>query len=137
MYSGEEWDILNWDREMYRQADVHFSERWTYFKVPSMREFEPIKQPYCFLHDDTPRLMTASQYSAPEGCLTVLPTGFSSIFDYIPYITEAKEVHCIDSAFLCLTDSLPNNNPQRLVFHKYARPNGLTPTLRRNWEVLK
>lgn len=139
MYSGKQWDILNWDREMYNQADVPFHERWSGFKVPepiNKSSFSSLMPPYCFLHDDRSRQVPITAYTAPDGCLTVLPTGLDSIFDYVPYIDGAKEVHCIDSAFLCLTDSLPISNPQRLILHKYAR-NSVPPTLRRNWEVLK
>lgn len=136
-YSVSPFDRKIWDQEMYRQAGVPFSERWTSFKVPTVVKSPEIpQQPFDFVHDDLERGFLATRYSPRNGHLHYRPRGFDSIFDYIPVIEGAKSVHCIDSAFLCLVDSLPDNG-QQLYFHKYARPDGLTPTLRRNWEVLE
>lgn len=131
------WNSNHWDREFYRQAGVDFSVRWSGFKVPeTLAETGNISTPYCFLHQDTARLYEAARYKAPEGHLTVIPTGYASLLDYVPLIMGARQVHCIDSAFLCLIDSLPSNNQQQLYFHKYARKDGLQPTLRRDWQVV-
>lgn len=135
MYAGEPWDPLHWDREFYRQAGVDFSERWSGFMIPNLPEIAGIGS-FAFLHQDVARGYVACHYEAPENCVTVTPSGYDSILDYIPYIRAAKEVHCIDSAFLCLVDSLPQRNGQKLYFHKYARPQGIAPTLRREWKVL-
>lgn len=54
------FDIQNWDREFYRQADVDFAMCWNGFKVnrqPS-RELYPLdvgQREYCFIHEDKAR----------------------------------------------------------------------------------
>lgn len=134
MYAGEPWNPLRFDQEFYRQAGVDFSERWSGFMIPNLPEIAGIGS-FAFLHQDVSRGYLASRYAAPEGCVTVSPSGYDSLLDYIPYIRAAKEVHCIESAFLCLVDSLPQRNGQKLFLHKYAR-NSVAPTLRREWKVL-
>lgn len=133
-YNGNGWDWLRWDQEFYRQAGVDFEKRWTEFQVPNIREKPVLSEEFNFLHQTGDA--TAHKYQAPAGVFTVIPTGFESIFDYVPYIRAAKEVHCVDSSFLCLVDSLKPRDGQKLVFHKYAR-NRPHPTLRREWKVLE
>lgn len=130
------FDRNHWDQELYRHADIPFSERWTAFAIPKPIHMATVPQePYDFVHDDLERGFLTTRYAPRNGHLMYRPTGFDSLFDYVPLIAAAQQVHCIDSAFLCLADSLPDNGSQQLYFHKYARPDGLAPTLRRNWEV--
>lgn len=134
---NDTFDKLHWDQEMYRQANVPFSERWSAFMTPKPIHMATIPQePYDFVHDDLQRGYLASRYTTHNAHLLYRPTGFDSLFDYVPIIAGAEQIHYIDSAFLCLVDSLPDDPSQQLFFHKYARPDGLPPTLKRNWEIL-
>lgn len=50
-------------------------------------------------------------------------------------ITSAKEVHCIESAFLQLCEQLPTTG--KLFYHKYARPGYNNPIhSNKNWETI-
>jgi hypothetical protein len=61
------------------------------------------------------------------------------IFDYLSLILNAREVHTIDSAFLCLIDTFPQVPSGRLFFHRYVRDpkdDWIHPGLVKDWTVL-
>lgn len=137
-YSSLPFESRFWDRDFYHQAGVDFSQRYDGFKIPaSVKDGNRliVNHDYCFLHEDQERGFLANRF-APAQMPTLIPTGFESIFDYVPFIRGAKEVHCIDSCFVALIDSLPACNSQHLFLHKYARQS-VPPILRRDWRVLE
>jgi len=140
LFSDGQWDIQHWDREMYRQAEVSFSDRWDEFSFPKRPEPLPVPTgDYSFVHDDPSRGFYIADSKMPV--MKKEPRmhwgGSANIFDYIPMIENATEIHVIDSAFFCLVDSLRGLKARRLVLHLYARPKALPPAYRQNWEVLR
>lgn len=128
------WKIrtVSFDQEFYIQGGVDFNVRWDWFFVPRDRPFEIRngQQSYAFVHDDRER-----GWVIPDPNLPVFrPAMAHCIFDYYPAIVGATEIHCIDSAFACWIDSMPENG-QKLFFHN-IKPidNPLSRlTRRRNW----
>lgn len=121
-----------WDRQMYRQAGVPFEERWRSFKLP-VGKWEKLCDPVAFLHDDPVRGFVIDRQQLPANACQ--PGRHDVIFEVLPWLQQAPEIHVIDSAFLCLADSV--STVGRLVFHRYARPHGCPPTLAKSWEVLE
>ena len=130
----------DWDRQFYDQAGVDFEERWRGFKVPmdcSLDRIHKLDNPE-FFHDDPDRGFVID--SKRTGCgrlggsLPITP----SIWSYLERVQFAKEIHVIDSCFLCMADSVPTK-AKKLVLHQYAmaeaKPMG-PPTLRKNWTIL-
>lgn len=138
------------DQEFYRQANLSFQLRWDYFhfvREPSqeinlnMFSCEP---EYAFVHQDKDRgfriadLQIRAQnqgFKLPE---IVEPDRNVSrnLFAWLPAILNASQIHCINSSFALLVDSLPRIEGQQLFLHAYARK-GETPTFRHDWQVLK
>lgn len=133
-YCKDGFDAENFDVEFYRQAGVPFEKRWSEFHhgLISLHEKLP-KGDYIFVHDDAERGFEITRL--PKGVQVIRPDkNVKNIFEHIPLLIFAKEIHCINSSFLILIDSL--TLPKRpLVFHHYARPTPY-PKLKEKWEIL-
>lgn len=121
-----------WDQQLYEQAGIPFACRWDNFVLPwnappQYRNYPP------FLHEDIDRGYCIHRSKTPQDAVPVARTRI--MFESLHWLQNAPEIHCIDSSWMCLADSV-ETKAKRLVFHKYARPNGLPPTLRKTWEVL-
>lgn len=58
-----------------------------------------------------------------------------SILRYAELLMISPEIHCIDSSFLHLAESLPIKG--RLFYHQYARPNSISDyKFRKQWTII-
>lgn len=92
---------------------------------------------YSFVHRDMERGFDMDHSLIPiKNRLYPYPSTGAPILAWATILSEANEVHVIDSAFLHLSEQL---NPRgKLVYHKYARPNSESyKTLRHPWTVLQ
>lgn len=134
------FDEKRWSETMYEQAGIPFEKRWSDWKIDRdlSREFEPPKEPYIFVHDDERRGFKIDAKRLPNGWIECpIPGKTENIFDYCRLIEEATEIHCIDSCFAILADSLTTLKAKRFVVHAYARPNALPPSYRNSVELLR
>lgn len=132
---------LGWDKTMYQQAGIFFSDRWNKFQVarqPSM-ELETPKCRFVFVHDDPSRGYEIKKEHLPQRVRIVRPerTEKNNIFEWWAHLEQAWEIHAIDSSFAILADSLPFRKAKRLVLHKYARPGGVEPQYLNDWERIE
>lgn len=133
----EHFDSQNFDRSFYKHAGIDFEERWNGFKFPyDIPDFKPAS--YCFIHEDKERGMAIDhnriKFDGDE-FVTNKTISSPSIGGFIPYLIMAEEIHCIDSSFAILADSLPTTAKRKCV-HRYARPGAEYPVYRNNWEIL-
>lgn len=129
-----------WDGQLYTDAKVPFEDRWNNFKVmqqPSM-EIEVPKCRYTFVHDDPKRGFKIRNEFLPSHCKIIRadPSKSDNIFAWWSILQGAWEIHCIESSFAILVDSLPDIKAKRKVLHLYARKS-TPPTYRTNWEIIK
>jgi hypothetical protein len=127
---------IPFDLTFYRQMNVPYEVRWSGFKyqrdrIEAERELYyklglnddltlGTREPYIFVHDEEGKGVIQSKYLEGKQIITPMKGLTDNIFDYIYTIERASEVHCIDSAFMLLVDSLGYlSAPQ--YFHKYAR----------------
>jgi hypothetical protein len=146
--SKEAWEKSNsnFDRRFYEQANLDFNLRWDGFKLPENNydwmdlfhlrfpDIEPTD--YIFLHQTSSTVIKRVNRNLIKHDIVFEPdVGFTdNIFDYVGILKNAKEVHCIDSSFLFLADSL--NLACKMHYHVYAKEyNPHPPTLRSNWIV--
>jgi hypothetical protein len=131
---------LGWDKHMYVQAGMPFMDRWNKFRVARQEsmELEAPKGRFIFLHDDESRGFKIRPETLPAKTKIVRPfkTDKNNIFEWWQHLEKAWEIHCVDSSFAILADSLPCRAAKRLVLHKYARPDGVEPQYLNTWEVL-
>jgi hypothetical protein len=141
---------VRWDENYYLQANLDFKLRWQNFYVPEYVEKEELlyeilgckNGPYVFLHEDRGRKFQVLERYLPKNLKVIKPDanikGFT-IFDYRKVINNAAEIHCIESSFSALIESMDLDIPK--YAHRYSRPEALKNpwheyTYRTNWEIL-
>lgn len=141
MFGAGKFNPSAWDRQMYEQAGMPFEWRWERFYVHP--GFTNNILPHLhgtvfgFVHDDPVRGFVIPRNEIPKLEIIRPLSGMTdNIFDYCQLIGEAKEIHCIDSCFAILTESIPTSE-DRLVFHLRVRPGARPPTLRKNWQIIR
>jgi hypothetical protein len=139
------------DETLYNQAELSISSRWDAFKyVRNHTKEEELFQKlgcqgkkYIFVHEDSSRNYVINKSYLPKGFKILRPdlsiSNKFSFFDYIKIIENASEIHCIESSFCALIESLEINVPK--FAHRYARPEAKSSvsyefTYRSDWKVL-
>lgn len=120
---------LSFGEAFYRAAGLDYAVRFSGFKVERdfRREDETFERlagglgDYIFVHDDCERgfRIDEARIGSPLPRVRPVPGG-DNIFDYGRLLERAQEIHCIDSAFRNLVDSMAVD-ATRLVLHGYAR----------------
>lgn len=139
-YFGNEAVKANehFDEAFYRQGGVPFESKWTAFKVPERRHIITNPEVGIFLVEDPGRGYRIQRNGINRSLKVTEPHYSETIFDWKPWILNAKEIHAIDSAFMCWIDLMPETG-QPLYWHKYARRNEdwrHHPKLHRPWQIL-
>jgi hypothetical protein len=140
--SNPEWHTQpdSFDKKFYRLAGIPFEQRWSGFHAPCENQLPIPEEPFVLVHDDAPRGYAATRFNAdkyPKDWIIIPVHKVSkSITDWIQRIEYAEEIHCINSAFLHLVESLYPTG--KLVYHRYARDDGLMhqPDMRHPWNII-
>jgi len=144
---------IRYDHNFYNQAGVDFDERWNSFYVPSNKLREESvykslcdKQEYVFLHEDRERGFVIDRSYIDKKYKIVSPVSNSlnaeknfRFCDYRKVIEKASEVHCIESSFCALIESL--NIGKKRYAHRYCRPEASSNfcyefTYKNDWEII-
>lgn len=133
-YSDEPFDDRRFDQQFYRQAGVDFDKRWTDFKWGGDVGLSYTPDNSAFIHDDRSRGFKINMKLVNNKSL-VRATNCKSVGVAIMALKNVAEIHCIDSCFALLADSL-DTIATRKVIHRYARPGSTYPTYRNNWEII-
>lgn len=136
-YTGQKWDRRRFDEEFYSQANVEFKHRWDSFKLNVDYFTDRLLIGFGFVHMDKKRGFVIPGNRWPYNLYRILIIDHSRpFFDWVVDIQTSEEIHVINSSFLCLIDSLPDIEGQKLFLHEYARPGGERPTLKRDWKII-
>lgn len=137
------------DEVFYEQAEVEFSHRWDSFSylrnlTREQELFEStglVRGEYVFLHEDLTRGFRIERSRLPKekGVFSVTPSPRWHFLDYVGLIENAAEIHCIESSFAALIESLEISVPKYI--HRYARPEAVANprqefSLKSGWMVL-
>lgn len=133
-----------WDESFYKQMNIDFSERWNsfYYKKDIKKEkglfdnLNPNKEKFALIHNEDSTGTDRIDYSKinPE-LKQIFVKKSETIFDYGFLISMATEVHCIDSSFKHLVDSLPTMG--KLFYHKNFKPRtSLDHNHRKKWIII-
>lgn len=117
---------LKIDEIFYQMANVPIENKWSRFFVN--RDIEREKSVYgelglkegdryIFLHDAETRKITKQI----QDMKIITPNIHFSLFDLLYTIENAEEIHCINSSFYCLIDSI-GIKKDKMFLHKYAIP---------------
>jgi hypothetical protein len=115
------------DQCFYKQIGLNFLKRWSKYHVnrDTIKEdelFEQIapKQPYAFIHDDIDRGFLINENYVDPNLVKFRPKKIDNIFLYCKILEQATEIHCMDSCFKHIADSLQLEN-KKLFYHLYVR----------------
>lgn len=135
------------DKKFYEQLNIDFNKRWESFYIlrDKDREMELFKKydvkenNYVFIHEDKARNYVINRDYIINRHLKLIEPNLiltSNIFDYIYLLKNAKEIHCIDSSFRLIVDTLKLNTTL-LFAHDYTRITSIyPPSLAQNWKRL-
>lgn len=136
-FSGSE---MSFDRYFYHQANLDFATTYN-IDLKDGKQWETVieldpKEPFCFIHDDASRGFGINMTKVNTVLPIVRPAIRSdTIFDYLPLIRRASEIHCIDSSFALMIDRMEVSCDKYI--HRYARANSLNPSYREDWRMLQ
>lgn len=125
-----------WDKLQYDQAGVPFENRWSKFKIGYQSSFDSAFRmaAQTFIHDDPDRSMVIRESYKIGTMVYPFKTG-GHAWPWLSDLESAAMVHVIDSAWLCIADSV--STVGQLFYHRYARPiTAGPPTLRKNWTII-
>lgn len=132
----------NFEIQFYNMANLPIEFKYTKFHVERNydKEIEIFnslslkKNEYIFVHDGGYEI---NETLYPKDIQIVKPNGHG-LFDWMYVIENAKEIHCIDSSFICLIDcmdlpNIPLNN------HRYVRkyPDYIKLYTTKNWKFIE
>jgi hypothetical protein len=134
----------SWDEVFYVQHNIDFKKRWESFNVErdfNMEDYlyqvlNPNNQDFALIHkagsDDCDRI----NYDMinPNLKKIYVEKHTENIFDYLKLIELAKEVHCVESSFHLLVDSVDLN--KNLFFHTLKRSRGFLHKIKNKWNIV-
>ncbi len=133
-----------WDRSFYEELGLDFDLSWERFFVGRDLEAEAMLARIV----DPPRDFALVHRETSEGPMnlvadTDLPVievrrvaGFH-LFHWIGLALAAREIHCLDSAFIHLVDRLAPIREQRLVYHQIRDERHAHFGRKRDWRVIR
>ena len=101
-----------------------------------LNKLNPEGEDYIFIHDDPNRGYVVNRSLIESNLKVITPIKTENIFDYCTILENAKQVHCMDSSFKHICDSL---NPKgELFYHRYVRStsNENTVQSKLDWSLL-
>lgn len=143
-YNGKYWStntLTSFDEIFYKQIEIPHSKRWSGFYVERDRarekslfeKYNVREGKYTFVHDDASRGFIIDEKYLNGKIIRPDRAFTDNIFDYIYLLQCARTIHCIDSSFRLLIDSVPIGAD--LYFHWYPRKATPfeTPQTLRSW----
>jgi hypothetical protein len=118
-------NIDNLEMQFYNMAKLPVKYKYEFFhinrnmssEISIFEELKLEKNNYIFVHKGDYELK--NEY-IPTNIKIIEPKEYG-LFDWMYVIENAKEIHCIDSSFLCLIDCMSLRDDIKLVNHRYVR----------------
>jgi hypothetical protein len=151
-FNGEDIpELTRFDEWFYQQADVDFTKRWDSFfyarnhkkEDALFRKLKCNESRYIFVHDDADREFNIDVNRIPKDIRVIKPdiklASKFSVFNYLKVIENAEEIHCIESSFCALVESVALKNIK--YAHRYSRPEAKNDyrhefTYKSDWKIL-
>jgi hypothetical protein len=138
---------VGWDESFYKQINIPFKERWDSFYI--LRDFKredklydklnPNNKKFALVHSSGSDGVNRINYEVIDKDLMVIeikPSYTNNIFDYLKLIELSDEIHCIDSSFIHLIDSVKTNG--KLFYHKNVKVRNVSEshTQIKKWNII-
>lgn len=131
----------NFEKQFYDMAKLPVEFKHSKFYIQRNINYEKkifddlglVKNEYVFVHDGGHKLRESFFES---GQRIVRPVDHG-LFDWMYVMENAKEIHCIDSSFICLSDCMETGNIP-LFNHRYVRgyPENIKLYTNKNWNFI-
>jgi len=122
------WDKFFFQRDLEKEKNIFYNKL-------GIKDEEK----FLFVHDDPKNGRIIRDSFFPNKIKVIKPSEFKDIgiFDFIYTIEKASEVHCMDSSFSCLIDTMQIST-LKLFMHLYVRKdNSPAPLFKLNWNFIK
>ena len=137
---GKGWHFKRngFDKVFYRQLGLNMSESFNWEAQDGdqgesvLRKLYP-ERDFCFVHDDPSRGYNINLKTDLPIVRNTIQS--QTVFDYLPLLREAKEIHCMDSSFALMIDR--SNITQNLFIHRRIREKSGVPTYQKKWNIIK
>jgi hypothetical protein len=117
----------SWDEYFYIQKNISFINRWEMFKIDRdfykedelLNKLNPENSKFALIHNAGSDGNDRIDYSKIDPTLKIIkvsPEHTDNIFSYLGLVYRAEEIHCVESCFNVLVDSLDVNT--KLFYHK-------------------
>lgn len=125
-----------WERQIYEYYDIPISARYHEFQLPNYVEgsdelYDQLTNgvaDYCLLHQQTffhtqgminlnLQWWRFQHNLGPLKIIEIVPGITDNLLQYTKLIKNAKEIHCVNSSFFCLVDSITNKIDAHLFYH--------------------
>ena len=136
--------MCHWDEAFYKQFNVSFNQRWDsfYYERNPISEKElydklnPNNENFVLIHNTDSTGTDRINYDfVSKEYKQIFVEKAETIFDYGFLIAMAKEIHCVDSSFKHLVDSIPTMG--KLFYHKnFKQKTTLEHNQKKNWTVI-
>jgi len=108
----EKTKITDWDGSFYDCVKLPYSVRWSHFKINRNKEMEEklelalsVREPFVLVHKQSSEISFNLDIKTPHRIIEVQPYS-DNMLDWCGMIEKANEIHCIDSSFMCLAQSI-------------------------------
>ena len=135
---------VGFDKLFYIQHLIPFEKRWSDFKI--MRDYDREDYLYKKLNPSNEKFILIHR-SGSDGAdrinydilskdikLIYVENHTGNIFDYLGLSEKAEEIHCVESSFHHIIDSLDLN--KNIFFHNNKNSRGFHHTLNDNWKIV-
>jgi hypothetical protein len=134
----------SWDEVFYYQHNIDFKERWKSFNVERDFNLEdylydflnPNNEDFALIHKIGSDGLDRLNYDRinPNLKKIYVEKHTENIFDYLKLIEMAKEIHCVESSFHLLVDSIDLN--KNLFFHTVKNSRGYMHKIKNKWSIV-
>jgi hypothetical protein len=129
-------DYSNFEECFYKQLNIPYEARYTYFKLPKTKFPKMLQTPnekYILIHD------TCSDAKYDLGIETSLTKVYfesnEPLFAHMDLIKKAWEIHCINSSIYHLIENMRNDLSSGLFFHD-VRQTSVPCKISKKWTVV-
>lgn len=146
LYDDHSSPIRGYEKRLYQNAKIPYSVRYDFFNAP--RNIDESKKLYAKLSQNEPYCLVSPYSSAgrcnlkintPHNIIEIKPGITENMMHFLDLIYNAEEIHCVDSSFYHLVESL--NLEKQKFFHcaRYAEHKDVNMILEpsESWKIIE
>jgi hypothetical protein len=110
----------SWDRVFYYQLNIPYEYSWSLFKYNRPSSIQNIvpNNNYAFICNKGSDGQDRIDYSKIDTSLQKVYSDQGGFFDNLDLITNATEIHCVNSSYIHFIDRITTSNNTILFYHK-------------------